>query len=187
MLRRRSGGRDVKRMPMKDYIGDPRWTQDSLIVFNPQPIMGKRLGGFVTSDSRVLLLHSDPCIQGHFEAASTGGVVTESALTISDALRRVRSESFRALLCQVDGPGEIPSLIRLLNSAPDVPLMALTPRANPALEDLARESGADGVEILGTTAAWAGEAIARALELRARQALQRHDDLKDRHHALLIQ
>jgi DNA-binding response OmpR family regulator len=61
-------------------------------------------------------------------------------------LARIPKAGYDAVVCRVDGPAEVSFLVRLRQAAPRVPLVAVTPAPNPALEDLARESGADDIQ-----------------------------------------
>lgn len=77
---------------------------------------------------------------------SGSDVIAETSATIKDTLDRVRSGGYDAVLCRVDGPDEVAFLIRIKRAAPGTPVVAVTSGSDPALEDLARESGADSVK-----------------------------------------
>lgn len=73
-------------------------------------------------------------------------IVTDTAESISEALTQVSKGDYDAVVCKVQSPDEVSHLVRLRNAAHMVPLVAVTPTGKPALEDLARESGADDVQ-----------------------------------------
>lgn len=94
----------------------------------------------VDADSRILSRHS-----GLLKDPGTG-VLAETVATIGEAVARVGRSGYDAVVCRVDSPDEASFLIRLRKAAPRVPLVAVTQRPNPALEDLAREIGVDDVQ-----------------------------------------
>src|SRR5688500_2142624 len=73
-------------------------------------------------------------------------IVAETSSTIADALERVRSGGYDVFFCRVDGPDDVRFLIRMKRTAPGLPVVAVTPAPDAALEDLALESGADTVQ-----------------------------------------
>jgi DNA-binding response OmpR family regulator len=77
---------------------------------------------------------------------SDSGVIAETVATIAEALARLEKAGYDTIVCRVDQPEETSLLVRLRKAAPWAPIVAVTPRPNPALEDLARESGADQVQ-----------------------------------------
>lgn len=109
-------------------------------------------------------------------------VVADTSASISNALDRLRAGSgYDAVLCRVDGPDEVSFLLRLKRTAPRVPVIAVTPGADPALEDLARESGADLVHPVRTEEVPSDRAASfRDLIEHTRQALDRSTVLAKR-------
>lgn len=105
----------------------------------------------MTAPARVLILDQDPdLLTRHSTILRRRGaeVAAETATTITEALHRIRRAGFDAIVCRVDSPEEVSFLIRIRNLAPRVPLVAVTSGTNPALDDLARESGANAVQTL---------------------------------------
>jgi DNA-binding response OmpR family regulator len=77
----------------------------------------------------------------------TGGgtnIATKVVDTISEAIRELNKAGYDAVVLRIDGPSETSLLLRVKASRPQTPLIALVPPANPNLERLARQSGADG-------------------------------------------
>lgn len=130
---------------------------------------------------------------------SGSDVVAETSASILDALDRIRHRGYDAVLCRVDGPDEVSLLIRIKRAAPGVPVVAVTPGEDPALEDLALESGADSVQSTAAGELPRGRAaslrplieqtratLARSRELRreGREILAEHRRLVARHRIL---
>jgi CheY-like chemotaxis protein len=134
--------------------------------------------------ARVLILDQDPdLLTRHSTLLLRRGseVVAETATTITDALQRIRKAGFDAVVCRVDNPEEVSFLIRIRNLAPRMPLVAVTSGTNPALEDLARESGANAVQVLGDGAGEPEEKTAlriRRLIQKSRAMVRRSRDLR---------
>src|SRR5437868_10321315 len=120
------------------------------------------------SFQRVLILDPDAGLS----ARRGSDIVADTAVSITQALNQLATEGYDAVLCRVDTPEEVSFLLRIKKAAPSVPLIALTPGSSPALDDLARDSGADEVQAkpgLGSAEliARARAAVAQSKELRA--------------------
>lgn len=97
---------------------------------------------------RLLILDREVQVRDGFPLLSKPGepgLFVDSVGSLAEALDRLRIRGYEAVLCRIDGPGEISHLLRIRRAAPGVPLIALTPVSDPALGELARESGADEV------------------------------------------
>jgi len=114
----------------------------------------------MSSFQRVLILDHDAGLRDR----RSSDLITDTAATISQALDRLATEGYDAVLCRVDKPEEVSFLLRIKKVVPAVPLVALTPGGNPALDDLARDSGAD--EVQARSSLGAAEVISRSRELR---------------------
>jgi len=126
----------------------------------------------VTSPARVLILDQDPDLLTRHSTLlrrRDSEVAAETATTIGEALHRIRRAGFDAVVCRVDSPEEVSFLVRIRNLAPRVPLVAVTSGTNPALDDLARESGANAVQTVDAAAAEPAEKAA----LRIRRLIQK--------------
>src|SRR5262245_10611466 len=109
------------------------------------------------------------------------GVVAETVATIAEALARVAKAGYDAVLCRVDRPEEVSLVVRLRKAAPRVAIVAVTPGPNPALEDLARESGADDIQPDLGEAESVGRKAARRIErliARTRSTRSRSRELR---------
>lgn len=140
----------------------------------------------MSAAARVLVVdrHADVLLRYAEILGRQGGeVVAETAAGISEALEKLRKAGFDAVVCRVDGPDEVSFLIRIKNLAPRTPLVALTPGANPALDDLARESGADDVQ----TAQVPQEEPGRRATLRIRRLIARSRELRRRGRELIAE
>lgn len=115
-------------------------------------------------------------------------VIAETSATITGTLDRLRSGGYDAVLCRVDGPKEVAFLIRIKRAAPGIPVVAMTPAEDPALDDLARESGADMVQSAAADEPERGRAASlRALIDQTRATLLRSRELRREGRELLAE
>ena len=115
------------------------------------------------------------------------GVIAETVATIEEALVRVEKAGYDVVVCRVEGPAEVSFLIRLRKAAPRVPLVAVTPSPNPALEDLAREAGADDIQTGNGDRARKAIARIQGLIARARTLRGRSRELRSQTRELVAE
>ena len=91
-------------------------------------------------------------------------LVANVVSTISDALRELRKAGYDAVVLRVDSPKELSFLIRIKESAPETPVIALLPTTDQDLTRLAEVSGADEIQVAGPESTARIAEIGRLLE-----------------------
>ena len=97
----------------------------------------------------ILVVDSDPLVEEmvpQLAKAKDPSVLAKVVSTMSDALQELGNAGYDAVLLRVDGPRDMSLLLRIKESSPDIPVIALVPKDREELSALVRESGADEVQ-----------------------------------------
>jgi CheY-like chemotaxis protein len=144
----------------------------------------------------VLFVDRDPTLQKEVMrsvAKRHPAMVANVVSTIPEAVTELQSAGYDAIFLRVEEPGEMALLLRIKASVPATPVFALVPEANRDLDELARESGADGVvstrnDLRGMIADVEGMiGSTDRLIRRSRAAVQKNRLLRNRMMELLVQ
>jgi len=79
------------------------------------------------------------------ERDSDHGLVTEVVTLIREALERISTRGYDAVVCWAEREDELVGIIRLRKASPELPIVVLTSQATPGFQTLARRMGATGV------------------------------------------
>src|SRR5688572_25311300 len=104
----------------------------------------------MTSARHVLVVDPDPRVRKSLPAlvkAKDSPVIANAVATISDALAELQLAGYDAVLLRLDEPGEIALLLRIKESHPRTPVIAILPEADERLAPLAQAGGADAIQL----------------------------------------
>jgi len=102
------------------------------------------------SRRRVLLVGSDEYFPGELSAVlerdSDHGLVTEVVTLIREALERISTRGYDAVVCWAEREDELGGILRLRKAGPELPIVVLTSQGTtPGFQSLSRRMGATGV------------------------------------------
>jgi len=78
------------------------------------------------------------------ERDSDHGLVTEVVTLIREALERISTRGYDAVVCWAEREDELVGIIRLRKASPELPIVVLTSQATPGFQTLARRMGRPG-------------------------------------------
>jgi|SRR5579862_82202 len=101
------------------------------------------------SDVHVLLVGGKDRIpaefQSHLERDSSHQLLAETTSAVQEAMTRLSEKGFDAVVCWAEQQDELAGVIRIRRANPELPILLLTSREEPAFEELSRQSGATQV------------------------------------------
>ena len=121
----------------------------------------------VDERQRVLIVNRNPDFLRALPrqlSADRPHVVADTVRELEEAIERLRGAGYDAVLLAVEGPDGHSLVIRIRDAAKAIPVLALVPRPNPALDFLAREGLADEVIHTGSDSRVAARTVGRVLE-----------------------
>ncbi len=125
----------------------------------------------------VLLVSPDRKLLEHLPAAlsrDSAPVTVKAFPRVVEALDQIVSRSFDALVCTVDGPDELATVIRLKKAKPELPIIMLTDSPDPLLRKLGEQMGASLVVKRGSDVAETGALLSAALQSKELTKQLRH-------------
>jgi len=115
-----------------------------------------------------------------------GSLVARVVSSISEALKELRNSGYDVVVLGVESPKELSILLRIKESSPETPVIALLPSGDQELTALAQVSGADDIQVAGPGAPGRIVEIGRmfestdALVRRSREVSRKNRQLLDR-------
>ena len=105
--------------------------------------------GAPMSDVRVLLVGGKDSLpaelQSHLGRDPSQPLLAETTSVVQEAMTRLSEKGFDAVVCWAERQDELAGVIRIRKENPELPIVLLTSREEPAFEELSRQSGATQV------------------------------------------
>jgi CheY-like chemotaxis protein len=102
------------------------------------------------SEYRVLLVGSEDRVPLELPQAierdSARSIAAEASTAIHDALERIAQKGYDAVVCWAEREDELAGVIRIRKKRPELPILILTSRVDPAFSRVARHAGATRTE-----------------------------------------
>src|SRR5205823_14924219 len=105
-------------------------------------------------------------LQSHLEQDPSRQLLAETTSAVHEAITRLSETGFDAVVCWAERQDELAGVIRIRKANPELPILLLTSREEPAFEELSRQSGATQVARNGRDVAVLAEHVRLAIQSR---------------------